>query len=859
LEHHVEHRHHVDMVHGFGIGRGQRTAREGTRAAVCAEQENDLSIAADDDDALGRADRTLAHREVAMMGANGFSTAPCDHSKKRKTAELGLDDDELSVEEIDEGSSDSDTSDAQRIVKVAEMQAASKAKQAVRRGKRKQIRTNLSVWLAYGAGSAPNQSSCNSTAVTSCFVCGAQVTLNKSCSSSNLKLHYESKHNGLFMRVVAAAHSGASATTLKNMFVTANDKSATVKKSDIRSHMRGPVSDAPRDDVVKDVPATTLQRVSQVLYAAASETPFETLGSQLHQGYIASLGGNLISSSKSPLLDMLPKVYNVVNNLICSSSAVAKIGTVAVDGWSSAMGMPVTGMSLVFVDENWQLQSLPLGLINTEDMEKTSLNQAALMRSMIETNERVGADFVVHTASSDNEASIALAVDLFTNHTASVRCLVHTLSLVVSDVLYDGRDDVDAGYVVKLLQRVHKVATFVNQHPKVDAMLRQDQATVDMTSPDRIRVLKKEMPTRWYTKLMVLEAYFSLHDNLTRVFAKAGEPTPPLLNAKHLQIVAEVIIVLREVRRVGRALEAEKFVTASRAPRLLWELHQTLLHWSDVVLEPSQPRLSIAGDDAALLAARRTLFARPCVRAMAADIAKQLKLRLGALWTMADGAAGVEWDDVKDAERANFKVQRRALLFHMAAMFDVNECSLDWLDAPMRGDYFTKLYKAIALDKVEVDKATGAHVPYASDPALRRTVFEYNFQNTHQQMLQSLELNGRRAVDEALVWWRAIDTTRRDTDALPFVTVARAFLAMQASSASAERLFSDAGNVEGAKRHNQSTAVLEMNLVIRKWVLSELSATELDPGGVELSLLSNGAQHYQTLVRKVAILVHTNA
>jgi hypothetical protein len=51
---------------------------------------------------------------------------------------------------------------------------------------------------------------------------------------------------------------------------------------------------------------------------------------------------------------------------------------------------------------------------------------------------------------------------------------------------------------------------------------------------------------------------------------------------------------------------------------------------------------------------------------------------------------------------------------------------------------------------------------------------------------------------------------------------ARAFLAMQASSASAERLLSAAGRVEDAMRHNQSAAVLEMTLVIRAFVKREL-------------------------------------
>jgi hypothetical protein len=39
----------------------------------------------------------------------------------------------------------------------------------------------------------------------------------------------------------------------------------------------------------------------------------------------------------------------------------------------------------------------------------------------------------------------------------------------------------------------------------------------------------------------------------------------------------------------------------------------------------------------------------------------------------------------------------RALLFHLAAMVDVNECALEWLPDAERAAYYKKLFKAMAL------------------------------------------------------------------------------------------------------------------------------------------------------------------
>jgi len=49
------------------------------------------------------------------------------------------------------------------------------------------------------------------------------------------------------------------------------------------------------------------------------------------------------------------------------------------------------------------------------------------------------------------------------------------------------------------------------------------------------------------------------------------------LSEDQQDVLAEFITVLAEVRRVARQLEADRKVTTSRAPRLLRELHETLM------------------------------------------------------------------------------------------------------------------------------------------------------------------------------------------------------------------------------------------------------------------------------------------
>jgi hypothetical protein len=272
----------------------------------------------------------------------------------------------------------------------------------------------------------------------------------------------------------------------------------------------------------------------------------------------------------------------------------------------------------------------------------------------------------------------------------------------------------------------------------------------------------------------------------------------------------------------------------------------------------AEERPSVDPVDTALRAARRELatsIRQPDVTEMAAQLAGALKERLGHMWQVGSGAVGKTWSDVEsDVESRGltgqaaakvtdaFLKQRRALLHHMAALLDVNECGLEWLAQSERAGYVTELQRAIIIDKCELDAAVGVPAP----DVRRRMVFEVQLENVTRLLQEELLQQDRRLPAEALSWWARASRDQSSTafaDTLPFRTVARALLAMQASSASVERLFSHAGNTEANKRHNLNTHNLEMMLVIRKWALSRIATDALPPPDLShATLLTDTAQ-----------------
>ena len=75
---------------------------------------------------------------------------------------------------------------------------------------------------------------------------------------------------------------------------------------------------------------------------------------------------------------------------------------------------------------------MPVATLNMGMVSKTGQQLRCIIHEILEQNPIVGSDDVrVHTATSDNEESTALGVDLLTNCVGSVRCVGHTLALAV--------------------------------------------------------------------------------------------------------------------------------------------------------------------------------------------------------------------------------------------------------------------------------------------------------------------------------------------------------------------------------------------------------------------------------------------
>lgn len=438
------------------------------------------------------------------------------------------------------------------------------------------------------------------------------------------------------------------------------------------------------------------------------------MGSSMLQGFVDVHGGRAQYCSKRVLDITLVDTYKAVCLLLEIAADKATTGSLTVDDWRNEFGTPILGMTGHYCDDEWRIRSVPIASLNLGSARKTGAQLCPIIEEGLSQNPIVGSDKIsVFTGTSDNEAAAALSVDLLTNFVRSVRCFVHSLALCVKDVFVG-----DSTWKI-YLDQVNDVATYFSQHQEASQLLAEEQFGNGLTQ-DRIQRLKHDIPTRWHSRLAAMLVYLTQSKAVASIAQKLDIPPSvlPPFSGDEEDLLAEFVTVLAEVRRVARELEAVRKVTLSRAPRYLRELCKTLLIMSGSVstlprratnrrqsiadieddaipVNVLAVRPSVAEADKSRNEARQQRPANEELKLLAKRLAEAIKRRFECYWHVVSSKAAL-WrpygrnDDTdingdggsEGEERPDRRMHepRRVLLLHVAAILDVNECSLDFLD-----------------------------------------------------------------------------------------------------------------------------------------------------------------------------------
>ena len=566
------------------------------------------------------------------------------------------------------------------------------------------------------------------------------------------------------------------------------------------------------------------REVAAILYAASTSQSVSHLASPQFHGFVSAIADVRMPTSRSPFYDRMVDVAAAVRVAFLEQTSSVAAGNICFDGWKSLTNKDVLGVTVDITTADFRRLTIPLGLIDMKDLPADAETTAAMLLHIINRSgaSRILDDkFLCYTFMADGASVVQLAAVRVNGD--ALKCVAHTISRAMKTLLADS--SLKASPVVaQLLDGIRIIFRFVANHASARLAIEQAQGDILGRAEDRLLVVSTPKDIRWHVYQWCVTQFLKLAPALFGFCEQHG--TDELKAASNfvkdrIHVLDDVSKVLTAVRVTSRVLEASDFPTGSSAPRRLWSLFNTLQEMSvnRPQSDPLDPDAAAANDLPPRIVELRPdeILRTPTGRSFAAECATEISRRFRHLWTRVDDDALALLPDMDDA--AGRKRRNRAMqakVFHMAALVDVNEAELPYIqDIPegeTRSEYFTRLYQYFAHDAVRVVEAD-------------QTIVEIMIASVHREMI-GVHGRGLLPPHQSLSFWRDLDQhphlsvmfKNYGRLLLPFV---RLLLAVPATSAVAERLFKAAQRKQsGGVR--QYIARLENEVLIDYYVASKI-------------------------------------
>ncbi len=147
-------------------------------------------------------------------------------------------------------------------------------------------------------------------------------------------------------------------------------------------------------------------------------------------------------------------------------------------------------------------------------------------------------------------------------------------------------------------------------------------------------------------------------------------------------------------------------------------------------------RASTAGNDKALLEARKKIIRNEDARKMAPKLHDTVcELTRHMYEPMPRAGTTAKLDEIGEEQKKRSRKAKQAVLLHAAAMFDVNECNLDWSPTRQNKNDYVNLFCKVVV----------AGLPGILNGDYDETMqYKSNFMSVHEQMAEHVDKAGRQ-------------------------------------------------------------------------------------------------------------------
>ncbi|XP_057662496.1 E3 SUMO-protein ligase ZBED1 [Diorhabda carinulata] len=369
----------------------------------------------------------------------------------------------------------------------------------------------------------------------------------RTCSNTtNLKQHMERKHSDILkadenlhqVDIQDAAKLGHNNSLVQSSTTESDEASSSTPKrarSDIGAAFSKISAYAKDGDKNKQITQSIAEMICRdsLPYSMVEGTGFKDLMKTYTRFYAVKLSQiSLTLNIKKKKIIIKEKLRSVKN--VC----------LTLDEWKDMQLRCFLGVSVHFI-ENYKMKTINIACKPLHDNHTGEYLSEVILK--VCENWELSHEKIV-SVTTDNGRNIVKAIEITFGRAKHVRCLAHTLNLVVENA-------VNSSEVKLFLDKVRKIVTWFHQSGVGAEELRQIQMQQGVPE-GKLKHLIGDVSTSWNSQLFMIERFVSMSSTIGSILI--NHPNAPQM------LQANEIVVLKEI---GKVLKPFHNVTEERALR----------------------------------------------------------------------------------------------------------------------------------------------------------------------------------------------------------------------------------------------------------------------------------------------------
>ncbi|XP_046590201.1 E3 SUMO-protein ligase ZBED1-like [Neodiprion lecontei] len=255
---------------------------------------------------------------------------------------------------------------------------------------------------------------------------------------------------------------------------------------------------------------------------------------------------------RKTITELIDTKYEEKKTIIKQKLKSIKNICLTIDEWKDMQLRSFLGVTVHFI-ENYEMQSMSIACEPLHENHTGEYLSEMILKVCGDWDLSIEK---IVSVTTDNGSNIVKAVEISFGRAKHIRCVAHTLNLVVDN-------SVKSTEVKLFLDKVRKIVTWFHQSGVGAEELRQLQ-TQEKIPDGKVKHLVGDVSTRWNSQLLMIERFILMSSTIGSILLKHPN-APQMLQANEIVVLKEIEKVLRPFHDVTEKMSAEKYVTASKA------------------------------------------------------------------------------------------------------------------------------------------------------------------------------------------------------------------------------------------------------------------------------------------------------